>query len=107
MHTSRPDSRILSRYVDEQIKEAKEELSRYSTNYDAKSNDTKTIEYLDNSEEAVGYGNQEIIDEEKYQAIYEANDKLYARQINAMTQDVVRNGDKFEYNPEEAAYRRK
>lgn len=62
---------------------------------------------MNENTEAVGYGNQDIIDEEKYQAIYDANDKLYARQIQAMTQDVVRDGDNFVYNPEEAAYQRK
>jgi hypothetical protein len=107
LHTSRPDSKILAKYIDEQVKTAKEDLARYSNNYEATTTDEATQTYLNENTEAIGYGNQDIIDEEKYQAIYDANDKLYARQIQAMTQDVVRDGDNFVYNPEEAAYQRK
>ncbi len=107
IQTSRPDAKFLQQNIDEQIKQVKEQISQFDKDFDKNSNDAKALNYLQGSTDAIGYGDQAILDEEKYQAIYNANEQLIQRQLNAMTDDVVEDNGKYEYNPDEARYRRK
>lgn len=107
IQTSRPDAKFLQQNIDEQIKQAKEQISQFDKDFDKNSNDAKALNYIQGSTDAIGYGDQAILDEEKYQAIYNANEQLIQRQLNAMTDGVVENNGKYEYNPDEARYRRK
>lgn len=107
IQTSRPDAKFLQQNIDEQIKQAKEQISQFDKDFDKNSNDAKAINYIQGSTDAIGYGDQAILDEEKYQAIYNANEQLIQRQLNAMTDGVIEDNGKYEYNPDEARYRRK
>lgn len=107
IQTSRPDAKFLQQNIDEQIKQAKEQISQFDKDFDKNSNDAKALNYIQESTDAIGYGDQDILDEEKYQAIYNANEQLIQRQLNAMTDGVVEDNGKYEYNPDEARYRRK
>ena len=107
IQTSRPDAKFLQQNIDEQIKQAKEQISQFDKDFDKNSNDAKALNYIQGSTDAIGYGDQAILDEEKYQAIYNANEQLIQRQLNAMTDGVVEDNGKYEYNPDEARYRRK
>lgn len=107
IQTSRPDAKFLQQNIDEQIKQVKEQISQFDKDFDKNSNDAKALNYIQGSTDAIGYGDQAIIDEEKYQAIYNANEQLIQRQLNAMTDGVVEDNGKYEYNPDEARYRRK
>lgn len=107
IQTSRPDTKFLQQNIDEQIKQVKEQISKFDKDFDKDSNDAKALNYIQGSTDAIGYGDQAILDEEKYQAIYNANEQLIQRQLNAMTDGVVEDNGKYEYNPDEARYRRK
>lgn len=107
IQTSRPDAKFLQQNIDEQIKQVKEQISQFDKDFDKDSNDAKALNYIQGSTDAIGYGDQAILDEEKYQAIYNANEQLIQRQLNAMTDGVVEDNGKYEYNPDEARYRRK
>ena len=107
IQTSRPDAKFLQQNIDEQIKQVKEQISQFDKDFDKNSNDAKALNYIQGSTDAIGYGDQAILDEEKYQAIYNANEQLIQRQLNAMTDGVVEDNGKYEYNPDEARYRRK
>lgn len=107
IQTSRPDAKFLQQNIDEQIKQVKEQISQFDKGFDKNSNDAKALNYIQESTDAIGYGDQAILDEEKYQAIYNANEQLIQRQLNAMTDGVVEDNGKYEYNPDEARYRRK
>lgn len=107
IQTSRPDAKFLQQNIDEQIKQAKEQISQFDKDFDKDSNDAKALNYIQASTDAIGYGDQAILDEEKYQAIYNANEQLIQRQLNAMTDGVVEDNGKYEYNPDEARYRKK
>lgn len=107
IQTSRPDAKFLQQNIDDQIKQAKEQISQFDKDFDKNFNDAKALNYIQGSTDAIGYGDQAILDEEKYQAIYNANEQLIQRQLNAMTDGVVEDNGKYEYNPDEARYRRK
>lgn len=107
IQTSRPDAKFLQQNIDEQIKQVKEQISQFDKDFDKNSNDAKALNYIQGSTDAIGYGDQAILDEEKYQAIYNANEQLIQRQLNAMTDGVIEDNGKYEYNPDEARYRRK
>jgi len=62
---------------------------------------------VNNATDAIGYGDSQIINEEKYQAIYNANDQLIQRQLSAMTDGVIEDNGRYVYNPDEFRYRRK
>ena len=107
IHTTRPDAKFLSQSIDEQIKQVKEQIASVDEDFKADSNDAIALQYVTDATDAIGYGDQEILDEEKYQAIYAANDQLIQRQLQAQTDGVVKNGENYEYNPAEARYERK
>ena len=107
IHTTRPDAKFLGQNIDEQIKQIKEHIASIDEDFKADSNDAKALQYVTDATDAIGYGDQEMLDEEKYQAIYSANDQLIQRQLQAQTDGVVKNGKTYEYNPAEARYERK
>ena len=107
IQTTRPDAKFLAQNVDEQISAIKKQISQIDNNFKEDSNDATALLYVNDATDAVGYGDSQIIDEEKYQAIYNANEQLIQRQLSAMTDDVIENNGKYEYNPEESRYRRK
>lgn len=105
--SSRPDARILSKSIDDQIKEVRSAISQYDENFSTESSDEEALKYVTDATEVVGYNNQDIHDEEKFQAIYRANTELTSRQMAAMTDGVIVDNDQYSYNPDEAAYRRR
>lgn len=107
IQTTRPDAKFLEQNVDEQIKQSKEIIAKFDDSFKADTDNAKALEYVNGATDSIGYGDQEILNEEKYQAIYNANDQLIQRQLNAMTDGVVKNGKQYEYNPSEARYEAK
>ncbi len=107
IQTPRPDAKFLAQNIDKQIADIKTQISKADKDFKADSNDAEALAYVNNATDAIGYGDSQIINEEKYQAIYNANDQLIQRQLSAMTDGVIEDNGRYVYNPDEFRYRRK
>lgn len=108
LKTQRPDAKALLDNINSQIKQAKQALSEAYKDFNKDFSDADALQFLNDRSDAIGYDNQEIQDEEKYQAIYRATNSVLNSQLSAMTRDVIQNEDgSYEYNPQEARYNRK
>lgn len=108
LKTVRPDAKLLSANIDKQIARAKQSLARAYKNFDEKSTDEQTLQFLNNFSESVGFNDNEIQELEQARAMYTANESLLNSTLSIHTEGVTRddNGN-LEYNPDELRYQRK
>ena len=108
LKTVRPDAKLLSANIDKQIARAKQSLAKAYKNFDEKSTDEQTLQFLNNFSESVGFNDNEIQELEQARAMYTANESLLNSTLSIHTEGVARddNGN-LEYNPDELRYQRK
>ena len=108
LKTVRPDAKLLSANIDKQITRAKQSLAKAYKNFDEKSTDEQTLQFLSNFSESVGFNDNEIQELEQARAMYTANESLLNSTLSIHTEGVTRddNGN-LEYNPDELRYQRK
>lgn len=108
LKTVRPDAKLLSANIDKQIARAKQSLAKAYKNFDEKSTDEQTLQFLNNFSESVGFNDNEIQELEQARAMYTANESLLNSTLSIHTEGVTRddNGN-LEYNPDEVRYQRK
>ena len=108
LKTVRPDAKLLSANIDKQIARAKQSLAKAYKNFDEKSTDEQTLQFLNNFSESVGFNDNEIQELEQARAMYTANESLLNSTLSIHTEGVMRddNGN-LEYNPDELRYQRK
>lgn len=108
LKTVRPDAKLLSANIDKQIARAKQSLAKAYKNFDEKSTDEQTLQFLNNFSESVGFNDNEIQELEQARAMYTANESLLNSTLSIHTEGVTRddNGN-LEYNPDEIRYQRK
>nr|DAO24132.1 MAG TPA: hypothetical protein [Caudoviricetes sp.] len=108
LKTVRPDAKLLSANIDKQISRAKQSLAKAYKNFDEKSTDEQTLQFLNNFSESVGFNDNEIQELEQARAMYTANESLLNSTLSIHTEGVTRddNGN-LEYNPDELRYQRK
>lgn len=108
LKTVRPDAKLLSANIDKQIARAKQSLAKAYKNFDEKSTDEQTLQFLNNFSESVGFDDNEIQELEQARAMYTANESLLNSTLSIHTEGITkdRNGN-LEYNPEEVRYQRK
>lgn len=108
LKTVRPDAKLLSANIDKQIARAKQSLAKAYKNFDEKSTDEQTLQFLNNFSESVGFNDNEIQELEQAMAMYTANESLLNSTLSIHTEGVTRddNGN-LEYNPDELKYQRK
>ena len=108
LKTVRPDAKLLSANIDKQIAKAKQSLAKAYKNFDEKSTDEQTLEFLNNFSESVGFNDNEIQDLEQARAMYTANESLLNSTLSIHTEGITKdNNGNLEYNPEEVRYQRK
>lgn len=108
LKTVRPDSKLLSANIDKQIARAKQSLAKAYKNFDEKSTDEQTLQFLNNFSESVGFNDNEIQELEQARAMYTANESLLNSTLSIHTEGVTRdNNGNLEYNPDELRYQRK
>ena len=108
LKTVRPDAKLLSANIDKQIARAKQSLAKAYKNFDEKSTDEQTLQFLNNFSESVGFNDNEIQELEQARAMYTANESLLNSTLSIHTEGVTRNADgNLEYNPDEIRYQRK
>lgn len=108
LKTVRQDAKLLSANIDKQIARAKQSLAKAYKNFNEKSTDEQTLEFLNNFSESVGFNDNEIQELEQARAMYTANESLLNSTLSIHTEGVTRddNGN-LEYNPDELRYQRK
>lgn len=108
LKTVRPDAKLLSANIDKQITRAKQSLAKAYKNFNEKSTDEQTLQFLNNFSESVGFNDNEIQELEQARAMYIANESLLNSTLSIHTEGVTRddNGN-LEYNPDELRYQRK
>lgn len=108
LKTVRPDAKLLSANIDKQIARAKQSLAKAYKNFDEKSTDEQTLQFLNNFSESVGFNDDEIQELEQTRAMYTANESLLNSTLSIHTEGIARddNGN-LEYNPDELRYQRK
>lgn len=108
LKTVRQDAKLLSANIDKQIARAKQSLAKAYKNFDEKSTDEQTLQFLNNFSESVGFNDNEIQELEQARAMYTANESLLNSTLSIHTEGVTRddNGN-LEYNPDELRYQRK
>lgn len=108
LKTVRPDAKLLSANIDKQIARAKQSLAKAYKNFNEKSTDEQTLQFLNNFSESVGFNDNEIQELEQAMAMYTANESLLNSTLSIHTEGVTRddNGN-LEYNPDELRYQRK
>lgn len=108
LKTVRPDAKLLSANIDKQISRAKQSLAKAYKNFNEKSTDEQTLQFLNNFSESVGFNDNEIQELEQARAMYIANESLLNSTLSIHTEGVTRddNGN-LEYNPDELRYQRK
>lgn len=108
LKTVRPDAKLLSANIDKQIARAKQSLAKAYKNFDEKSTDEQTLQFLNNFSESVGFNDDEIQELEQARAMYTANESLLNSTLSIHTEGIARddNGN-LEYNPDELRYQRK
>lgn len=108
LKTVRPDAKLLSANIDKQIARAKQSLAKDYKNFNEKSTDEQTLQFLNNFSESVGFNDNEIQELEQARAMYTANESLLNSTLSIHTEGVTRddNGN-LEYNPDELRYQRK
>lgn len=108
LKTVRPDAKLLSANIDKQIARAKQSLAKAYKNFDEKSTDEQTLQFLNNFSESVGFNDDEIQELEQARAMYTSNESLLNSTLSIHTEGVTRddNGN-LEYNPDELRYQRK
>lgn len=108
LKTVRPDAKLLSANIDKQIARAKQSLAKDYKNFDEKSTDEQTLQFLNNFSESVGFNDDQIQELEQARAMYTANESLLNSTLSIHTEGVTRddNGN-LEYNPDELRYQRK
>lgn len=108
LKTVRPDAKLLSANIDKQIARAKQSLAKAYKNFDEKSTDEQTLQFLNNFNESVGFNDNEIQELEQAMAMYTANESLLNSTLSIHTEGVTRdNNGNIEYNPDELRYQRK
>lgn len=108
LKTVRPDAKLLSANIDKQITRAKQSLAKAYKNFDEKSTDEQTLQFLNNFSESVGFNDDEIQELEQARAMYTANESLLNSTLSIHTEGVMRdNNGNLEYNPDELRYQRK
>ena len=108
LKTVRPDAKLLSANIDKQIARAKQSLAKAYKNFDEKSTDEQTLQFLNNFSESVGFNDNEIQELEQARAMYTANESLLNSTLSIHTEGVTRDGNgNLEYNPDEIRYQRK
>lgn len=108
LKTVRPDAKLLSANIDKQIARAKQSLVKAYKNFDEKSTDEQTLQFLNNFSESVGFNDNEIQELEQARAMYTANESLLNSTLSIHTEGVTRDADgNLEYNPDELRYQRK
>ena len=108
LKTVRPDAKLLSANIDKQIARAKQSLAKAYKNFNEKSTDEQTLQFLNNFSESVGFNDNEIQELEQARAMYTANESLLNSTLSIHTEGITRddNGN-LEYNPDELRYQRK
>lgn len=108
LKTVRPDAKLLSANIDKQIARAKQSLAKAYKNFDEKSTDEQTLQFLNNFSESVGFNDNEIQELEQAMAMYTANESSLNSMLSIHTEGITRddNGN-LEYNPDEVRYQRK
>lgn len=108
LKTVRPDAKLLSANIDKQIARAKQSLAKAYKNFDEKSTDEQTLQFLNNFSESVGFDDSEIQELEQARAMYTANESLLNSTLSIHTEGITKdNNGNLEYNPEEVRYQRK
>lgn len=108
LKTVRPDAKLLSANIDKQIARAKQSLAKAYKNFNEKSTDEQTLQFLNNFSESVGFNDNKIQELEQARAMYTANESLLNSTLSIHTEGITRddNGN-LEYNPDELRYQRK
>lgn len=108
LKTVRPDAKLLSANIDKQIARAKQSLAKAYKNFDEKSTDEQTLQFLNNFSESVGFDDNEIQELEQARAMYTANESLLNSTLSIHTEGITKDDSgNLEYNPEEVRYQRK
>ena len=108
LKTVRPDAKLLSANIDKQIARAKQSLAKAYKNFDEKSTDEQTLQFLNNFSESVGFDDNEIQELEQARAMYTANESLLNSTLSIHTEGITKDSNgNLEYNPEEVRYQRK
>lgn len=108
LKTVRPDAKLLSANIDKQIARAKQSLAKAYKNFDEKSTDEQTLQFLNNFSESVGFNDNDIQELEQARAMYTANESLLNSTLSIHTEGITRdNNGNLEYNPDELRYQRK
>lgn len=108
LKTVRPDAKLLSANIDKQIARAKQSLAKAYKNFDEKSTDEQTLQFLNNFSESVGFDDNEIQQLEQARAMYTANESLLNSTLSIHTEGITKDDSgNLEYNPEEVRYQRK
>lgn len=108
LKTVRPDAKLLSANIDKQIARAKQGLAKAYKNFDEKSTDEQTLQFLNNFSESVGFNDNDIQELEQARAMYTANESLLNSTLSIHTEGITRdNNGNLEYNPDELRYQRK
>lgn len=108
LKTVRPDAKLLSANIDKQIARAKQSLAKAYKNFDEKSTDEQTLQFLNNFSESVGFDDNEIQELEQDRAMYTANESLLNSTLSIHTEGITKDDSgNLEYNPEEVRYQRK
>lgn len=108
LKTVRPDAKLLSANIDKQIVRAKQSLAKAYKNFNEKSTDEQTLQFLNNFSESVGFNDNEIQELEQARAMYTANESLLNSTLSIHTEGVTHDTDgNLEYNPDELRYQRK
>lgn len=108
LKTVRPDAKLLSANIDKQIARAKKSLAKAYKNFNEKSTDEQTLQFLNNFSESVGFNDNEIQELEQARAMYTANESLLNSTLSIHTEGITRdNNGNLEYNPDELRYQRK
>ena len=108
LKTVRPDAKLLSANIDKQIARAKQSLAKAYKNFDEKSTDEQTLQFLNNFSESVGFDDNEIQELEQARAMYTANESLLNSTLSIHTEGITKDSSgNLEYNPEEVRYQRK
>ena len=108
LKTVRQDAKLLSANIDKQIAKAKQLLAKSYKNFDEKSTDEQTLQFLNNFSESVGFDDNQIQELEQARAMYTANESLLNSTLSIHTEGITKDSNgNLEYNPEEVRYQRK
>lgn len=98
--TLRPDSKLIVKNIEQQIKQQKEFLKDLYENFNTELSDAETIKYINGLQEVVRTNSEQAEELEIANALIGANSAVVANYLNQFEEGLVVNKDgKYEYNP--------